>query len=797
IEGGEDAAELPIVTPGGGAGSLRGRLDLSIVNGRRRVVPDLTITIDDDEINEALYAAIPPVPVGDDDDDEPVEGWPGRSLSRGAQWLHDLGLQGTLKYIAHIGSDADDRLDYDIDLRLRDGRAQPTTAMTRALGAGLLEADLWRLEDCRASMTVTGDAIELEEFTARHLNGRVAVDGRIDLTTDPIDLALNMRLQQTALGEYLVNLLPSGQIEEARSLWERYRPEGTFDAELLYRQRGDEAEPIVLQIRPEEVALHVNDEAITLTPTGGELRIEGRQVHLDKLAMAVRRNEEDEGLIELNGAYGLPAPQRPGQALLKGSWDGGRLQSPLIGEALRRFGVPDLAERYAGYEPAGDFDASFIFESARADRPRRFELSVLPATVTFKLRQTPMFFELEEGSEVRFTPGLVELRNVRGESVGGRFDLGGQIRTTRPIEAALQFDFDGQLTSNQVGALLPETVKKIWEAIDFREGRASRLEDGMLRLTQLAGSEEESEWAVDFEGRLTVNDATFEAGLKFEDVTGPLQLRAGRRPPRPPYLQIDTQLDQVRTLGQHLTDARAAITLADDGRAVVLEEARADAQGGVATAHATIGIGERRDYAVSARLVGVPLGDFVVRPPSEDEPPPDEEEAPDRPPGLVYAGLDLSGQRDDLDSRIGRGTVRVLDGKLASIPLSLQLLHLLQFTSPSGGPDYASAEFFITGDRVTFERLLFESTRGNSAWLQLIGVGQMDLDTFKLDARFHSRSAVLVLRDLVGEIGDQLVAIEVTGPLWDPEASVITLPNINKPRSAIVGASPLLREGEK
>jgi hypothetical protein len=796
IQSEKQIPELPIVTPGGGRGSLRGRLNLPVVGGKTRIVPDLIIDIRDDEINDALYAAIPPVQA-ERNEHGTAEGWPGMTMSRGAQWLKDLGLEGSLAYTARITTDADDELDYNINLRLLDGRAEPTTAITRALGAGLLEPDLWHLDDCRASLEVTREAIELKQFTARHLNGHVEVDGRIDLTRDPFELAMNLHLQETALGEYLINLLPAGQIEDARALWERYRPEGTFDADLLYRQRGEEAEPIVLYVRPDEVALHIDDEPLTLTPIAGCLRIEGRQVHFDDLEMAVRREEEDEGRLRLAGSYGLPAQERPEHVRVEGSWKSGQLQSPLIGEALRRFGAPDLAERYEGFEPAGEFDAVFSYEAAQAGQPRLYDLSIFPSTVSFKLHETPMFFELEEGSEIRFTPGLVELGHLRGENVGGRFVLTGQICTTPLIEAALNFDFEGQLTSNQVAALLPETVKNFWEAIRFKEGQPSHLEDGVLRLTQMAaGDDGEPDWAADFAGRLTVNDASFRAGLNFDDVTGPLQLRAGRRPPQPPYLQIDTELEQVRTLGQHLTDARAAITLTDDGRAVVLREARADAQGGVATARATVGIGDRRDYAVSARLVGVPLGDFVVRPPSPDSPPPEEkEEDADRVPGLVYASLDLSGQRDDIGSRIGRGVVRVLGGKLATIPLSLQLLHLVQFTSPSEGPDYANAEFYVTGDRVTFERILFESTRGKAAWLQLMGVGRLDLNTFELDARFHSRSAVLVLRDLVGEIGDQFVAIEVTGPLWDPKADIITLPNLNKPRSAIVGASPLLREG--
>ena len=151
--------------------------------------------------------------------------------------------------------------------------------------------------------------------------------------------------------------------------------------------------------------------------------------------------------------------------------------------------------------------------------------------------------------------------------------------------------------------------------------------------------------------------------------------------------------------------------------------------------------------------------------------------------------------RGSPEARYGRGMGRVLDGKLANVPLVLQLLHLLQFSTPAGGLDYAGVDFFITQDRVIFERAILESTHQDTAWLQLIGAGEMNLDTFELNARFNSRSAVALLRDTVGGIGDQLVAIEVTGPLWAPEAKLVPLPGMSTPDESMVGTAPVWPDG--
>jgi hypothetical protein len=57
--------------------------------------------------------------------------------------------------------------------------------------------------------------------------------------------------------------------------------------------------------------------------------------------------------------------------------------------------------------------------------------------------------------------------------------------------------------------------------------------------------------------------------------------------------------------------------------------------------------------------------------------------------------------------------------------------------------------------------------------------------------RFRSRSGVLLLRDLVGGVGDQLAGIKVTGPIWDPKASLIPLPALAADDPALEGAGPL------
>ena len=91
--------------------------------------------------------------------------------------------------------------------------------------------------------------------------------------------------------------------------------------------------------------------------------------------------------------------------------------------------------------------------------------------------------------------------------------------------------------------------------------------------------------------------------------------------------------------------------------------------------------------------------------------------------------------------------------------------------------DYADSKFFITGDRVVFERLSLECST-----LQLLGEGEMNFDTFQLNLRFRPRGTFEPLRDIIGGINDQLMAIKVTGTLSDPISTIIALPGLSSKR---------------
>jgi len=787
---------LPFVTAGGARGMLTGRIDLARREGQTVLRPDLTLTIAGDVVNESLYAAIPltreeraALPAG--------ATWPGGALARSARWLDDFDLEGMLDFNAHITTDADDRLDYTVDIKLMEGRADPAPALAAVLGGeGLLEPEDWRLKECWGALRVSRDAVTLDRFTGRHRRGTVAIEGRIDPRHDPADMQLKVNLCQTQVADYLIKLLPASHVSAAETLWQRYQPHGLFDAELEYRREAGTVEPVIAHVRPGPIRIAVGDESVMLTPTAGQLLVGDRQVGFDELVVHVTGGHRDDGVIDLTGAYGIGEAQGIDATDVKGGWTDGHFQSPLIGEALRLFGAEDQARRYTAYQPKGSFDARFTYRSGRDGAQPSYELRAQPETVACQLNGSPLYFELDAPSEIVFSPGLIRLSELRGRHGADRFELSGCIVTSPDIEAELAFDYDGRLLSSQASAFLPQTVKDVLRTIDFQEGRPSRIRGAVLRCVQEKGEAgSDNAWEVDFSGRVTVQDASFKAGLTFDDVTGPFELNLSRTPGQPPVVDIQARPRAARAMGQHLTEVEASISLTEDGKEVLLSDFRARAQDGIATAEASLGLGERSEYTVSARLADVPLADFLLHSPAGDDEGAAQQQPDNRPSGRLFASLDLAGRHGLPQTRYGRGSGRVLDGELAGVPMVLQLLNLLQFSSPVDNLDYADVDFFIDGDRAVFERLLFESTQQKALLLELRGTGEVNLKTFEIVGRFHSRGAVPLVRDVVGGIGDQLVGIELTGPLWDPEARFVALPGIGKASSAMIGAAPLV-EGE-
>jgi len=760
---------LPVTTPGGGKGWISGEIGLPTVDGRREVRPHLTFEVAGDEVNELVYAAIPLSP--DERDQLPDAGaWPGGTLTRPARLLKGIGLTGLLHHSGSIDADENGRLQYDFSVELSNGKAKPSGQVIQDVGGqGVRWPSGLDLEDVQCSLRVTPSAIRLAKITGRIADGRLTAEGMVDLTADPIESSFDVHLDDLALERVIVDLLPGAGEGRARELWDRFRPQGTFDARMRFRAVGDEIEPLVMQVEPNDIRIVIDDQSVLLSRTGGELSIGSGRVTCKDLTLELTSDGRREGVLVLDGSYGIA--DDAGDMRLEGSWTDGQFDSPLIIEVLNMIGAGDYANRYREYQPSGTFDAAFSYASAQDDRPQTYTVTVGPRTVAVNVDGTPVVVQFDPGAKVTITPDRLEVAGMTGHHAGGTFDLAGTVVLDPLIKADLRVGYVGRIRSREAQALLPRRISEALDRIDFQDGEPSHVR-GSLRLEQVE-VDGELGLSFDFDGVVEADGASFSPGIEFSQISGNFELSAHGEPGEMPAVEIRAHADRMRAHGYQLTNVEAIGVLSADGKSLEIPSLRADAYGGVVFAEASFGVAPNLHYRANVQVVGVSLEGFF-RDSGLGTSGEGDKAGGREPEGEIYGRLTLAGNRDDPQSRVGRGHVRVLGAHLASVPLMLRMVHLFQFTlAVSDSLHYADADFFVAGDRLVFERILFESTFGDNALLQLYGEGEMDFNTFELDTRFRTRGGVLLIRDIAGALSDQLYVIEVTGTLSDPKPRVI------------------------
>ncbi|MCP3902097.1 MAG: hypothetical protein GY715_00555 [Planctomycetes bacterium] len=780
---------LPVVTAGGGRGELRGEIVVQQRDGNVRAVPDLELEVRADEVSDVLYASMP-LTAAERDDPDLTGAWPGRVLSRGGRLLRDLDLTGLLDYVADIGTDDEGSIDFDVALELREGRAVPAAALRELVsGVGSFDPDEWQLMDCAGTLRVSRDTIELGDLTGRVGRGRLALRGNVDLRSDPLDLFVEAEITEMEFGESLLGVVPAEHRARADELWERYRPQGLFDAHLKYRAHGGQTEMLDLTVRPRSMTVLLDDREVTLTRADeeGAVRIESDRVRFENLRLGVREAGRSDGTIELNGAIGMTSKIAPEG--IRGEWMGGHLESPIVAEGIDLAAAGGHATRWREWSPRGSFDGSFRFVPG-GDGPADYEITVTPSDLAFQLRGEELAMDLEPGGTFLMTPGWITLENVRCRRDEEVLDLSGEIELGGPLRLTLRLGFHGLLRGGHFEGVLPGVVQRALAAIELEEGQSTRLTGGLLSVLDVPAAHGEPGRHVEFTGRLLADDASIRTGVLITEIDGPIDIHVATGPDTLPRTVVRAQPHSANLLGQQVEAINVHVVI--EGSEAVLREFRADARHGVISAEARAGVGQGKPYRFTAQFVGVPVSDFRVASPESDGKPakPREDKG-----GRLYARFDLAGDRGDRASRTGRGVARVIGGPLTEVPLMLQVLQLFHLAVP-GQWEYADAEFFIAGDRLVFEDLLFEATIMNNIGQQLRGGGELDLATWDLDARLNTRGGLFLIRDVVGAVGDQLGTIHVTGTLWEPVPSLVPLPGLMGPK-ALAGTAPRIRRREE
>ena len=148
--------------------------------------------------------------------------------------------------------------------------------------------------------------------------------------------------------------------------------------------------------------------------------------------------------------------------------------------------------------------------------------------------------------------------------------------------------------------------------------------------------------------------------------------------------------------------------------------------------------------------------------------------------GKILAKVNLWGNGRSLNALGGRGSIRLRDADIYELPVMISLLKILSIREPDPTAfSESDIDFTINGNHVYLTRIDF---KGDA--ISLVGEGEMDFQS-NVNLVFGARLGrgelnLPLLRDLLGEAGDQMVSLRVEGPLAHPEIYRVPFPAVNK-----------------
>ena len=778
---GDEEDGLFVVTAGGGRGSMQGRFGLEVLGDEVVLAPQLFVQVLGDRVTPFLEAAIPPVGLIEPQDADLLSGGGGKAL------MAALNLQADLEYVGEVTgveSNGGGAANYDVMVRLKNGSAVPQEALASLVGAaGLFWPVDFALADLSGRIHVTPTEVQLLDLTGRHDSGGQggAVQAEIRVArrlVSPGGAKVDAKLsfEDLALGSYLINLAPASDLEQARTLWSEFTPQGKFDASVYLESQQRGAASLRVDVLPKQIELIIDDHQVVFKGAEGQLQISDQAVAAQGLVFGVTTDQRKDGQVSLNGSYGLAGEKNEALAL-SGSWEGGQFASPVIPQLLRLIGDGEQAARYVSYDPDGRFNAEFRYETPRGGKPTDYSLMIEPINIGVTVEDVRVVATLDHGSRLALTPGHFAIEDLQGALMEGRFSAVGDIEFSDDLLLQMAFDYDGPLSRSLLTTLLPKEAREALESVAFVDHGTSSLGSCTLRIQQATDGPR----YVRFGGRLTTSDVSFKAGMEFTDVAGQCDLVVTTNSTGT-FWSADGELETMRLYGNLVENAQFSVAMkpidGSEASSVELNSVIGEAYGGTVYGRASYHTGTK-GYSAEVEIMDISL-DAWFDDHAKGSPEELVAEQPSVGKGLFFGRLNVAGIGDDASSRHGRGLIQIRKGNMADNPITLGLVQLAQLGLPVASRlDFLMAPFYLAGNHLIFEEIILEATDGDSTWLTLRGEGTLELGSWELDTRLHSRSGMSMLLSPIADLGDQFIAIGVKGDIREPETGLIGFPGLS------------------
>lgn len=772
---------ISITTPDGGTGLIRGSIatDTDEAEGTADIRPDISFAAIDVAISPALLAALPP---GDEDRPENPDDWPGRWDSEASLAMQALGIQGRIDLEGGWLAQADGDPELSFDAILEDGSITPNLELEEFFArAGFIWPEGFTLDGCEARIHLDDSILRLDSFTGRRGAGVVTADGFLSRMDEA--RAIQVAFRDIELEEYLLDLITDGTRDEARRLWTRFRPRGTFDADLDWSRSADDSTSSLVVARPGLTTLDMDGEDVRFDVRSGEIRIEPERIGFESMYVVLAGPGIEYGEVLVDGAYGRSSDGR--ELALRGEVSDGRFESPVLSVLLDLAGADRVRESWLELEPSGRFDAGFEYR-VLADLTNVYAIDVVPSSVSANLQGERVHAAFDSGMIV-ITPGRIDVENVAATiPAPGTIDLDATILIDDMVrvQAALAYDLEEMPAGTH--AYFPAPLAAGFSAVEFRTEGPFVLSEGLIdgRWPPDAPIEEPESYR--FDAAIEFVDAAFVAGATFDEFSGHARLdlesvmgEEGRLVSR---LEAPVRGRSLKAQDRHVDRPRGTLVMNGDDR-LVIDDLSGDVAGGRVVGEVEIDL-EESTWGLALDLEDASLQELS--------------RAHDAPPtegtiGRVLAGVELTGRLGDPSSKRGRGRLIVEEGEMTNSPLTLSIVQLSQLMLPiSNNLEFAEIAFTVDGDRMVFDE--FEL---GSPTLRLEGGGEMSLADWELALKLSPKGTLPVISDLISGMTGTLFAINVKGTLDEPEASLEPLPLLGSPARIRDPDTPPAREPDQ
>lgn len=402
--------------------------------------------------------------------------------------------------------------------------------------------------------------------------------------------------------------------------------------------------------------------------------------------------------------------------------------------------MQDLKGVWNGFAPRGHIDFTAHVECPPGDQKPDIDVTVSAKGCTVR----PLFFPYElrdVSAKIHYANRRVQVSDVRARHGGTVVALdGGDVRMKD--EGGVWAEFKSVRCTPAVPdaefvAALPPLLRQVCRSLKLKDPV-----EVQTRLVIETRSPEEGYPIVYWDGEIAFHNASLDAGVLLEHVTGKAACRGRYERDRLLGLVGNLQLDELTIFKQAFHDIHCRLEVSPDESDVLkLVNIAGRLYDGDVGGEARIDFHSRLQFELKLIAVQLHLEEFGRQNLPADK----------RLRGLARAQLYLRGQGTNVNELTGQGSFDVPDGQLLdNLPLLLELLKVLGLRRPDPTVfEQAHAAFTVRGPRLIVNRLDF---LGDS--FSLSGQGEMNLDGTELNLDFYTKSARAMLQILPSALTD-------------------------------------------